>query len=195
MTAPTTWHWVRHGPTHQKTFVGWRDVPADLSDTNQLARLAADLPSDAVIISSDLTRCITTADAIQAGRERLSNNPHLRELHFGTWDGVHFSEVSEKHPDLSRAYWETPGPHTPPGGESWDESAHRVHTTVQHLTRKYAGRHIIAVAHFGVILTQVQMAIGVPAQQVLTHKIDNLSVTDITWENGTGRVGTINRLV
>ncbi len=140
MTAPTTWHWVRHGPTHQKTFVGWRDVPADLSDTDQLARLAADLPSDAVIISSDLTRCITTADAIQAGRKRLSNNPHLRELHFGTWDGVHFSEVSEKHPDLSRAYWETPGPHTPPGGESWDESAHRVHTTVQHLTRKYAGQ-------------------------------------------------------
>ena len=66
---------------------------------------------------------------------------------------------------------------------------------MQHLTRKYAGRHIIAVAHFGVILTQVQMAMGVPAQQVLAHKIDNLSVTDITWETDKGRVGTINRLV
>ena len=66
---------------------------------------------------------------------------------------------------------------------------------MQHLTRKYAGHHIIAVAHFGVILTQVQMAMGVPAEQVLAHKIDKLSVTDITWENGTGRVGTINRLL
>ena len=36
----TTWHWVRHGPTHQKSFVGWRDVPADLSDHAQIERLA-----------------------------------------------------------------------------------------------------------------------------------------------------------
>jgi hypothetical protein len=36
---------------------------------------------------------------------------------------------------------------------------------------------------------------GVSAQQVLAHKIDNLSITDITWENGTGHVGRINRLV
>lgn len=195
MMTKTTFHWVRHGPTHQKTFVGWRDVPADLSATEQLARLSAYLPKDALVISSDLTRCITTADAIAGNRVRLPNNPHLRELHFGTWDGVHFSEVSEKHPKLSRAYWETPGPHTPPGGESWDEAAHRVHTTTQYLARKYVGRHIIAVGHFGVILTQVQMALGVAAAKVLAHKIDNLSVTDITWQNGKGRVGAINHLV
>ena len=194
----TTWHWVRHGPTHQKTFVGWRDVTADLSATDQIARLAAYLPDDAAVISSDLVRCVTTADAIVGTRIRLPHSPYLRELHFGTWDGVHFSKVSKKHPDLSRAYWETPGPHTPPGGESWDEAAHRVHTTVQHLTRTYANknthRHIIAVAHFGVILTQVQLALGVSAAKVLAHKIDNLSVTDITWENGKGHVGQINHL-
>ena len=157
-------------------------------------RLSNHLPDEALIISSDLIRCITTADAISANRTRLPHNPQLRELHFGSWDGVHFSEVSEKHPELSRAYWETPGPHAPPGGESWDEAAHRVHTATQHLSRKYAGQHIIAVAHFGVILTQVQMALGVSAASVLAHKIDNLSVTDITWTNGTGQVGTINHL-
>ena len=32
--------WVRHGPTHAKAMVGWRDLPADLSDTAALARLA-----------------------------------------------------------------------------------------------------------------------------------------------------------
>ena len=46
----TTWHWVRHGPTHQKTFVGWRDVSADLSDTAQIARIQAFLPTDALVI-------------------------------------------------------------------------------------------------------------------------------------------------
>ncbi|MDX5383564.1 MAG: histidine phosphatase family protein, partial [Rhodobacterales bacterium] len=28
----TRFFWLRHGPTHQKVFTGWRDVPADLSD-------------------------------------------------------------------------------------------------------------------------------------------------------------------
>lgn len=43
MTAARLW-WVRHGPTHAKTFIGWTDRPADLSDTAALARLAAFLP-------------------------------------------------------------------------------------------------------------------------------------------------------
>jgi broad specificity phosphatase PhoE len=190
----TTWHWVRHGPTHQKTFVGWRDVHADLSDTDQLTRLDAHLPDNALVISSDLIRCVQTADAITNGRARLPANPHLRELHFGSWDGVHFSKVSEKHPVLSRAYWETPGHHTPPGGESWDAATHRVHTTMQHITRQNQGRDIIAVAHFGVILTQVQMALGIPAAKVLAHKIDNLSVTKISWGPCGATVHGINHL-
>lgn len=190
----TTWHWVRHGPTHEKTFVGWRDVPADVSAVDQIARLHDHLPKDALVISSDLLRCVQTADAVAQSRPRLPANPHLRELHFGTWDGVHFSKVSEKHPELSRAYWETPGDATPPGGESWDEAAHRVHTAMLHITRQNQGRDIVAVAHFGVILTQVQMALGIDAAKVLAHKIDNFSVTKISWNGATAQVHAINHL-
>lgn len=110
----TTWHWVRHGPTHQKTFVGWRDVPADLSDTAQIARIQAFLPDDALVISSDLIRAHATADAIADGRTRLASDPMLREFHFGAWDNWHFSRVSDAYPDLSRAYWEDPGDIVPP---------------------------------------------------------------------------------
>jgi broad specificity phosphatase PhoE len=195
MMTTTTWHWVRHGPTHEKSFVGWRDVPADLSDTKMLARLHDHLPQDALVISSDLLRCVQTADAVSNARTRLPANQHLRELHFGSWDGAHFSEVSEKHPVLSRTYWETPGDATPPGGESWDEAAHRVHTTMQHITRQNPGRDIIAVAHFGVILTQVQIALGIAASKVLAHKIDNLSVTKISWGPDGAKVHAINHVV
>ena len=99
----TTWHWVRHGPTHQKTFTGWRDVPADLSDQAALDRLNAYLPDNALVISSDLIRCVETADALQGTRTRLRHDPSLREFHFGTWEGVGFDTGSDWHPDLSRA--------------------------------------------------------------------------------------------
>lgn len=187
----TTFHWVRHGPTHQKNFVGWRDVPADLSDTAQIDRLAAFLPRDAFVVSSDLKRSVATADAITAGRTRLPHMPGLREFHFGAWDGVHFSAIPEAQ---SRPYWERPGTTAPPGGESWNAAADRVSHAVQDLIRRHPGRDIIAVAHIGVILTQVQIAQAWRPEQSLANKIDNLSVTTIDWSKSAERVIRINHI-
>ena len=79
----TRFWWVRHGPTHAKTMVGWQDAPADLSDQRALARLSEYLPQEAVVISSDLIRASATADAIESRRKRLPHDPALREIHFG----------------------------------------------------------------------------------------------------------------
>lgn len=191
----TTWHWVRHGPTHEKTFVGWRDVPADLSDRAQIARLDAHLPNDALLISSDLIRCVATADAIDtAGRQRLAHHADLREIHFGAWDGMHFGEVAKRDPELSRAYWETPGDVMAPEGESWNQTAARVNGVVDAMNAAHPEAVIIAVAHFGVILTQVQRAMDATPHQAMAHKIDNLSVTTISHDTGTWGVEIINHL-
>ncbi|TMM51107.1 histidine phosphatase family protein [Sulfitobacter sabulilitoris] len=189
----TTWHWVRHGPTHEKTFVGWRDVPADLSDQAKIDRLRAHLPERAVVIASDLQRASATADAITGAHHvRLPDHPDLRELDFGVWDGMHVKDVAARDPDLSRAYWDTPGDIRAPQGESWNMTAARVNAVVDHINRAHRDAHVIAVAHFGVILTQIQRALGIPATEAFTHKIDNLSVTRITWQGGTGAAPLIN---
>ena len=189
----TVWHWVRHGPTHAKTFVGWRDIPADLSDTPTIARLDAHLPREAYMISSDLSRCVATADALAAPtRTRLPHNAGLREIHFGIWDGMHFKDVAARDPELSRAFWETPGLIRAPEGESWNETAARIDMEVDALNAAYPDAHIIAVAHFGAILTQVQRALGVSAYEAMAHKIDNLSVTQISHHDGKWDVQGIN---
>lgn len=190
----TVFHWVRHGPTHSKTFVGWRDLPADLSDSAQVARLTAHLPGDAVVVSSDLLRSVQTANAICANRPRLPHMPMLREFNFGAWDGLHFKTVSDRYPTQSRAYWEQPGDIAPPGGESWNAAAHRVSHAADHLARRFADRPIIVVAHIGVILTQVQRAMGLTGYEALSHKIDNLSVTQIDLRGETPNVVAINHL-
>lgn len=191
----TVWHWVRHGPTHAKSFVGWRDVPADLSDTRQIARLRAHLPTDAVLVSSDLARARDTAHALQAdSHHRLPHDPHLREIHFGIWDGMHFEDIAARDPDLSRNFWENPGTVTAPGGESWDSAAARVQGAVARISTAYPGRDIIAVAHFGVILTQVQRALQISAYETLAHRINNFSVTKIDWTCEADPVPYINHL-
>ena len=177
----TTWHWIRHGPTHEETLVGWRDVPADLSDTAQIARLNAHLPQRAFLVSSDLVRATATADVLgHPERQRLPHKPELRELDFGLWDGMHASDVSKHHPELSKAYWTTPGDIAAPNGESWNMAARRINAAVDRLNVMYPNEHIIAVAHFGVILTQVQRALNISAKAAFDHKIDNLSATQIT---------------
>ena len=189
----TTWHWVRHGPTHEKTLVGWRDVPADLSDIEQIARLSAHLPDDALLVSSDLIRAIATADVLaHQTRNRLPHEPGFRELDFGNWDGLHAKDVSEQHPELSRAYWTTPGDVAPPNGESWNQAARRINTAVDRLNAEHPDAHIIAVAHFGAILTQVQRALDVGPKDAMAHKIDNLSATEIHFGPDGWHVARIN---
>ncbi|WP_227271084.1 histidine phosphatase family protein [Roseobacter weihaiensis] len=191
----TTWHWVRHGPTHAKSFVGWRDVPADLSASDQIKRLRDHLPENAVVVSSDLSRARDTADAILGpGHRRLPHDPHLREMHFGLWDGLHFEAVEQRDPVLSRAFWEAPGDITAPGGESWNMTSARVAAAVKSISSRYPDQHIIAVAHFGVILTQLQRALAIAPYEALAQRIDNLSVTRIDWHRASATVPHINHL-
>jgi alpha-ribazole phosphatase len=185
----TRFWWVRHGPTHAKAFAGWRDIPADLSDTAKLARLNAYLPPNAPVISSDLIRATATADALCQVRPRLPHDPDLREFHFGDWDGLGFAEVAERWPDLSRLYWEEPGHIAPPGGESWHQGSARV---AQAVTRMAALPDVIIVAHFGVILTQYQRAAGLTPVAALSQEIDNLSVTCLTFSAGAWGVDSVN---
>ncbi len=183
--------WVRHGPTHQKTFTGWRDVPADLSDHAAIARLSAWLPPDAPIISSDLKRAVATADAVAAGRLRLAHAPDLREFNFGDWDGVHFTQVAATHPELSRAFWEEPGDVAPPKGESWNAVTRRVARAVDDVLAQQEG-DLICVAHFGVILCHMAYATGMTPYEALGHEIDPLSATMLVETNGIWRAEQIN---
>lgn len=184
--------WVRHGPTHAKTMVGWSDIPADLSDHAQIARLSDHIPNDAIVISSDLIRAVATADAIAGPRPRLPHDPGLREIHFGEWELRRFDEIEDQ--DHIRSYWENPGEIAPPGGESWNQVCARVHDAVDRLIAHHPGRDFVVVAHFGVILTQVQAALGIDAYAAMSHKIDNLSVTQINRGPDGWMIESLNHL-
>lgn len=181
---------VRHGPTHARSMVGWSDLPADLSDTAALSRLSDHLPN-APVVSSDLIRAAATADAIQSDRPRLPHVPDLREINFGTWELRRFSEIEAEDPDRIRAYWDQPGDITAPGGECWNGLTCRVHAALDRLLA--AHDDLVVVAHFGVILAQIQRALDLSAYEAFGHRIDNLSVTAFeraeSW-----KVGAINHV-
>lgn len=169
---------VRHGPTHAKTMVGWTDLPADLSDRAALERLAAHLPPGAPVVTSDLSRAVATADAL-GPRVRLPADPDLREIHFGHWEMRGFAEVEAEDPARIRAFWETPGTVSPPGGESWNALSARVWRALDRLAGQASD--VIVVCHLGPIIAAVQRAGAMTATEAFGHRIDNLSVTQLSF--------------
>ncbi|MCY4209344.1 MAG: histidine phosphatase family protein [Roseovarius sp.] len=186
----TRFFWVRHGPTHARTMIGWSDMPADLSDKKRLSRVSAHLPKDASVISSDLSRAVATADAIENGRDRHPHNPDLREIHFGEWEMKAFDKVEDQ--PLIRDFWNNPGDARPPGGESWNQLSERVNRAVENLAAIHKDNDIVVVAHLGAILTQVRRALGISPVEAFSHRIDNLSVTEIHLSRGTWHASKIN---
>ncbi len=183
---------VRHGPTHQKVMTGWRDVPVDLSDSAALSRLDDYLPSDALLVSSDLTRAVQTADALNCRRHRLPHRADLREINFGAWDGLHHTQVAARDPVLSRQFWENPGDLAAPDGESWNAVTARVAAVIDSAIADLAPAHLIIVAHMGAIMSQIPRATGESAYQSMAHQIDPLGVTDMTLDRGIWQIGQIN---
>ncbi len=182
---------VRHGPTHQTAFTGWRDVPADLSDTASVARMHDWLPHNAPIISSDLKRSVATADAIEGNRTRLPHDADLREFDFGTWDGLDFPTATARDPDLSRAFWDAPGDAAPPLGESWNAVTARVSAAVELHMSSHDG-DLIIVAHLGAILCQIGAVTGQSPKQMITQTIDPLSVSELRLEPSGWVLAAIN---
>jgi len=178
----TRWGWVRHGPTHAKGMVGWTDLPADLSDSGTIERLIAALPEQALVISSDLIRAVATADLLPG--TRLPHEAGLREIGFGDWEQLTADEVSARHGALARRYWEQPGDIAPPGGESWNTLCQRVAETVDRLTLLHPGRDIVCVAHFGVILSELQRANGQTAVEAFSQPIAPLSLSRVDIRAG-----------
>lgn len=176
---------LRHGPTHAREMIGWTDRPADLSDGAALARIRAALPQ-APVVSSDLSRAIDTATAIQATRPRLPHERDLRELHFGAWENRLWADVNAEAPAAIRAFWEAPGDTQAPGGESWNMLARRVSARVDALLADHPT--LIVVAHFGAILSQAQRAAGWSPQEAFAYKLEPLSLTEIRREDGRWRL-------
>ena len=87
-TTVTRWWWIRHAPVtvNQGRIYGAEDLPCETDDPDLYAGIAAMLPRDAVLVTSNLMRTHQTADAIKAAGVSLPERleyPDLAEQRFG----------------------------------------------------------------------------------------------------------------
>ncbi len=145
---------VRHAETVDNAARVWQGhKDTELSDRGReqvqaaAPHLAAYAP--ALIVSSDLRRAASTAEAIAGltGRE-VRLDARLREVHVGEWEGLHADEVRARYPDVIAAL--DRGEDAPRGvtGETRADVAQRAGGALREIADELkSGETAIVVAH------------------------------------------------
>jgi broad specificity phosphatase PhoE/ribonuclease HI len=189
--TPTTLILVRHGETPHtadKKFSGHGgDDPGLNADgraqvtavAEWLAPLADEID---VLVSSPLKRTRETAEIIAEvlGKD-VGIEDGLAEAAFGTWDGLTFAEVQEKHPDDLEAWLGGLDVAPTGGGESFVEVDRRVRRTRDRLIGAHGGKTILAVSHVTPIKVLVKLALDAPLEALFRMELAPASVTVLSW--------------
>ncbi|HEX5594785.1 MAG TPA: histidine phosphatase family protein, partial [Micromonosporaceae bacterium] len=192
---------VRHGATEltvQRRYSGRGDVPLSSQGREQArataGRVAELAPGLAAVVTSPLSRCVATAEAISAATGGVSVvvEPDLIECDFGAWEARTFAEVRAQWPN-EMTDWLASTAVAPPGGESFVEVATRVRRALAGLLTAYAGRPVAVVSHVSPLKILLRDALA--AGDAFLHRLyldpGGISVLD-SWPDGQVAVRSVN---
>ncbi len=146
---------VRHGETDLNVsgvYYGWTDCSLNEKGLTQAEGLKETLKASAfdAVIASSLKRALETAAIVAScPLAAVIQDERLRELHFGEWEGMHYTEVREKHKDLWDQWGQDWKNTAPPSGESFRDFCSRVEASLEEVLEKHRGKKILLVTHQG----------------------------------------------
>ena len=176
---------VRHGETDwnkAQRFQGQANMALNKTGRRQAAALAAALRQAEVnaILASDLQRAQETAHPIAAvfGLP-VQLEPRVREMAFGAWEGLSYSQIQQQFPD-GLAAWQEDALHvSPPGGETLMQVTERVQAALSDLADTYRDRTVVLVTHGGPLRLLLCLALGLAPQAHWRFALDLASLSEL----------------
>ena len=160
---------IRHGQTSwnvEGRYQGDHDIELNQVGIKQ-AKLAAKYLSRvkfANIYSSPLKRTLYTAEKIKGRRDlKIKVRDDLKEINFGKWEGLKFSEINEKYHGDYQNWLEDPYNNRPTDGENFKEITERTTAEIGRIVSENTdGSSVAVVAHGGVILSLLVYWLQIP---------------------------------
>lgn len=185
----TTLWLIRHGETDwnvEQRFQGSSDRELNANGTAQATSLAprlAEMTFDA-LYASDLTRVQQTAHfALNGKTETLVADARLRELDFGTWEGLTLQEAREQHGE-DFALWLDDRELNPHGGEKMSDVIQRVEAFLQDIRIKNKGtKDILIFAHGGILAVMLCLLLGTNPNLWWQYRFLNCSLSEVILAN------------
>jgi len=158
------------------------DIPLNPAGRAEAARVAEALVTrfdgtPAALYTSDLARARETARII-GGRLGLSpvDEPALRELSHGRWEGLTHAEVEARWPDEHAEYQADPYDVRRGGGDSYRDLETRLWPGLERLAAGHRGERIVGVSHGG----PIRLALSRILDRPLTDR-DAFGVVNGSW--------------
>lgn len=185
---------LRHGePVGGRRYRGQTDDPlSDKGWAQMRAATEAERPWQA-IISSPMARCHAFAQWLaEATRLPLRVEERFKEVGFGVWEGLTADEIQREAPDGVFEFKRDPVGRRPSGAESLDAFHRRVSEAYEDLLLRYGGRHVLVIAHAGVIRMVMCHALGLAREQAYRINVGSASMARFrVEERAAGRLDTL----
>ncbi|MBI1194781.1 MAG: histidine phosphatase family protein [Gammaproteobacteria bacterium] len=159
-----------HGIDDPLSERGWAQMWSAVGDMHPWTR----------IVTSPLTRCRAFAEALgERSGIPFEVDERFREVGFGNWEGRTAEEVETADPKGYRAFYDDPVGNRPEGAEPLHDFMKRISAAYEDARNAHAGRHILIVAHAGVIRAVTTAILEAPVSSIYRQRVDNAGIVRI----------------
>lgn len=183
---------VRHGETEWNKIGRYQGITNVPLNENGIAQAKAcgnalkDVHFDR-ILSSDLSRALVTAETIRGNRQlEIKTDERLREINFGDWEKLLFTEIEERWPGLIDQMYRRPDIVKVPNGESFQEVQDRAWSAVSDfLNENNEDETILITCHGGTIRTILCKLLDISISHCWNFSQGNTAINRVFY-NGMG---------
>lgn len=178
---------IRHGePEGGRRYRGYGiDDPLTEKGWQQMWNAMPEHPGWDLIISSPLARCLDFSNAL-AKKSGIPNivNDQMKEIGFGVWEGLTPEEIIAADSEALNRFYQDPIHNRPEGAEPLETFSNRVWAAYEKIAAEHSGKHILIVAHAGVIRAITANVLEMPLDDVYSRlKIEYAAILSTLIED------------
>lgn len=177
--------------------VGTTDVGLSDLGRHQAEAIRAyleDAPVDAIVSSPRKRSLDTIAPLARAKNMKLDVRKGFAEMDFGQWEGLHWKQVLERDAKAAQEWEKSFSTVPPPGGESGEVFAARIHAALSELLAEFKGRSVILAGHAGTNRAILSHVLRRPYVDSFAFAQDYGCVNAVGWsaQSGFGQIALVN---
>jgi len=176
---------IRHGePIGGSKYRGHNiDDPLSEKGWSQMRNATTGVPPWDHIVTSPMIRCHDFAQELSNTHNISVSVEHdFREVGFGVWEGKTREQLKTERLKEYEGFYHDPVNCRPEGAEELDFFIQRVTQAYQKHIKQHAGKHILIVAHAGVIRAIIAQALNAAPIGLYRIKISNAGISRLSHD-------------
>ena len=175
----------RHGLTEynkKRSYMGWTDAPICEEARIDLMNISFDSSPYDMLITSDLKRCLQTANLLFPEHEPIPMS-EFREMNFGPWEGKTYADLAG---DPQFENWT--GDYTNikvPGVESFSNFSNRIETGWKNVSEIISSKGIekMAIVTHGGVIRHLLSTYGSDEKEFWEWKVTHGNGFELVWDS------------